>query len=117
MADQLSDNEKHELAEHIESLIDSIRAEQVRADVEGKPVQLDQQSVGRVSRIDAIQQQQMAVARSAQLEQQLHSLEAARNALNSGQSDFGYCNQCGVQIPLPRLKINPSAARCVNCAD
>ena len=32
------------------------------ADTTTKPVTLDQQSVGRVSRIDAIQQQQMAIA-------------------------------------------------------
>lgn len=53
------------------------------------------------------------------------SLTAARNkkiALKytlkrmEADDDFGYCMECGEEIPLPRLKSVPEATRCVHCA-
>jgi DnaK suppressor protein len=32
------------------------------------------------------------------------------------QGEFGYCENCGEQIALGRLRIDPSAALCVRCA-
>ncbi len=77
-------------------------------------VELDQSSVGRVSRIDAIQNQEMALAnaRTRQAEQQ--RIAAALKRIEAG--DYGYCIACGEDIALRRLQSDPSLATCIACA-
>lgn len=78
------------------------------------PVALDQQSVGRLSRMDAMQQQAMSKATEQKRKRDLVRIEAAERRLRDG--DYGYCEECGEQIPDGRLAIDPMAERCVNCA-
>jgi len=78
-----------------------------------KPVELDQQSVGRVSRIDAIQQQQMALASQLQTSQLQQRVELALGRIDSGR--YGYCLQCEEPIALARLQAQPYAALCLDC--
>jgi len=77
-------------------------------------VTLDQQSVGRLSRMDALQQQAMAQANARQRLAELHRIDRALTRLNDG--DFGYCEVCDEQIPRKRLAFDPSIATCVRCA-
>lgn len=81
---------------------------------ERKPVQLDQQSVGRLSRMDAMQVQAMAQAVEARRQGRLNRIEAALRRLERG--DYGYCVSCDEEIPLKRLEIDPATERCVDCA-
>ena len=81
---------------------------------ERRPVALDQQSVGRVSRMDAMQVQAMAQSVEARRRARLPLIEAALRRLDAG--DYGYCTDCGEQIPARRLAIDPTIARCVDCA-
>lgn len=78
------------------------------------PVALDQQSVGRVSRVDALQQQAMAQAQDRQRRQELMRIEQA--LLRMADGDYGYCTDCGEAIAPKRLEIDPSVALCINCA-
>ena len=78
-----------------------------------KPVTLDQQSVGRVSRIDAIQQQQMAVASQAQTTAGLRRVEQALRRIDDG--GYGFCLQCGETIGFARLEVRPEAGLCLAC--
>ncbi|MCP4391921.1 MAG: TraR/DksA family transcriptional regulator [Gammaproteobacteria bacterium] len=78
-----------------------------------KPVTLDQQSVGRVSRIDAIQQQQMAIAGQQQATQISKQIEVALQRIDSGE--YGYCLQCGETIGFARLQAQPFASMCLDC--
>ncbi len=78
------------------------------------PVTLDQQSVGRLSRMDAMQQQAMNRATEEKRRHDLVRVEAAERRLRDG--DYGYCDDCGEEIPDGRLAIDPMAERCVNCA-
>ncbi len=82
---------------------------------ERRPVELDQQSVGRLSRMDALQVQAMAKALEVRRQGRLQRIEAAVRRLEDG--DYGYCAECGEEIPAKRLAIDPTIARCVNCAD
>lgn len=77
-------------------------------------VELDQSSIGRVSRIDAIQNQEMAMAnaRTRQAEQQ--RIIAALKRIETGE--YGYCIACGEDIDLRRLQSDPSVAKCIACA-
>jgi len=78
-----------------------------------QPVALDQQSVGRVSRIDAIQQQQMALANQQQARAQLGSIEQALHRIASG--DYGICEDCGETIAFARLQAQPFTSLCIDC--
>jgi DnaK suppressor protein len=78
-----------------------------------QPVELDQQSVGRVSRIDAIQQQQMAIATQAQAQQQLIEVELALTRIANG--DYGYCLECGEPVATARLQVQPFVKLCIDC--
>ena len=77
-------------------------------------VELDQQSVGRLSRMDAMQQKAMAEAQERTRRLDLQRVEMAERRLKSG--DYGYCAQCDDEIPDARLAIDPMAERCVKCA-
>ena len=78
-----------------------------------KPVALDQQSVGRVSRIDAIQQQQMALANQQQSSQLLQRIELALQRIESGE--YGFCLRCEEPIAFARLQAQPFAGLCLDC--
>lgn len=77
-------------------------------------VELDQQSVGRLSRMDAMQAQAMAQAQERTRKRDLLRIERAEARLLEGE--YGYCLECGEEIPDARLAIDPMAERCVKCA-
>lgn len=78
------------------------------------PVQLDQQSVGRLSRMDAIQGQALAQASDQRRQARKVALEMALRRLEAGE--FGNCVACGEPILPKRLEIDPAAALCISCA-
>jgi len=77
-------------------------------------VELDQQAVGRLSRMDAMQQQAMAEAQERIRQLDLQRIELAERRLREG--DYGYCAECDEEIPDGRPTIDPMAERCVRCA-
>ena len=79
-----------------------------------RPVELDQQSVGRLSRMDALQGQAMAAGVEARRHARIRAIEAALERLADGE--FGWCDACGELISEKRLDLYPSAVRCVGCA-
>ena len=79
-----------------------------------QPVELDQQSVGRLSRMDAMQAQAMAQAVEVRRRARLAQISAALERLES--RDFGACLKCGDDIAVKRLRLDPAASLCVDCA-
>lgn len=77
------------------------------------PVQLDQQSVGRLSRMDAIQGQQMAQASERRRQLKLREIAAALKRIE--QNDYGYCEECGEEMAAKRLQFNPTVRFCIEC--
>ena len=77
-------------------------------------VELDQQAVGRLSRMDALQNQAMAKATGARRNAERGRLEAALRRIEEGE--YGYCEDCGEDIALGRLRLDPAALKCVECA-
>ncbi len=98
-------------------LIDAL-ADLDRQDARGqegqRTVTLDQQSVGRLSRMDAMQQQAMARATQNRRDQQKQRIHAALARIDEGE--FGYCQTCGEEIPRARLDLDPTVPTCVACA-
>ena len=78
-------------------------------------VVLDQTSVGRLTRMDAMQGQQMALELERRRAEQLLQIKAALNRIAKG--DFGYCLVCEEEIALGRLTVNPAVTHCVDCAE
>jgi len=93
---------------------DSLMASQEQARSATDPVELDQSSVGRVSRVDAMQSQSMAIEATRLRQQHLRQITTALALIESG--DYGYCEQCDNEIDPRRLAIEPAATRCVRCA-
>lgn len=77
-------------------------------------VELDQTSVGRLSRMDALQGQAMHKAIARRRHQDLLRIESALKRIT--EDDYGYCFSCGEDIAEKRLSFDPSALNCADCA-
>ncbi len=77
-------------------------------------VELQQDSVGRLSRMDALQQQAMAQAQSRRREAERMRIAAALERLE--EDEWGHCLNCGQEIAEKRLRHDPSVPLCVTCA-
>ncbi|GAA0426519.1 TraR/DksA C4-type zinc finger protein [Cocleimonas flava] len=81
----------------------------------GETVILDQNSVGRLSRMDAMQSQQMSLEASRRREMQADNIEGGLRRIESGQ--YGFCFYCEEAIDIKRLDADPTYTRCLKCAD
>jgi DnaK suppressor protein len=79
-----------------------------------KPVELDQTSVGRLSRMEAIQAQAMALATQARREAKLQRIKWAVVRIDEGE--YGLCQSCDEPINPRRLAFDPTTALCLECA-
>lgn len=78
-----------------------------------KPISPDS-AIGRVSRMDAINNKSVAEASLRQAENKLKSLNRVLSKLDD--DDFGICLKCKNKIPIGRILIRPESLLCVNCA-
>lgn len=77
-------------------------------------VALDQQSVGRLSRMDALQRQAMGAEQERRRGHDLQRIAAALQRIEN--DEFGACVDCGEDIAEGRLKADPTVALCIRCA-
>ncbi len=71
-------------------------------------------AIGRVSRMDAINNRSINEAALRKSEEKLKMLNIALEDVD--KPDFGKCRQCGKEIPVGRLMIMPGSPKCVSCA-
>ena len=107
-------NDLDHLATMIRSEMDQLKYLSETAKDSRAPVALDQQSVGRLSRMDAMQQQSMELATEERRQQRLAALAAALRRVDSG--DYGYCLKCDDKIAAGRLAVDPAVTLCIDCA-
>lgn len=79
-----------------------------------QPVELDQSRVGRLSRMDALQTQAMAIETERRRTIALKRIDAALRRLTEGE--YGYCATCGDEIAPKRLELDPTTPVCIDCA-
>jgi DnaK suppressor protein len=79
-----------------------------------RPVTLDQTSVGRLSRMDAMQAQSMALATERRRAVAISRIDQALARLDAGT--YGECVKCGEMIAPKRLALDPALAVCLDCA-
>jgi len=107
-----------EQLEHFRALLETQRRElqdsSSAARDSTRPVVLDQSTVGRLSRMDAMQGQAMAIATQRRRDIQLQRINAALARIDSG--DYGACTACAEDIASARLETDPAAVLCITCA-
>lgn len=79
------------------------------------PVALDQTQQGRLSRMDAMQQQAMAAETQRRRQRNVHLIEAALRRLDEGE--YGFCVTCGDAIEADRLALDPATPFCITHAN
>jgi len=105
---------EEEARERLLSRLAELGAED-RAGAEARaPVALEQDSVGRLSRMDAMQGQAMALATQRRRDAERARIGAALARLDEGE--WGYCVTCGEEIAEARLAHDPSLGTCIGCA-
>ncbi|MCH2449895.1 MAG: TraR/DksA C4-type zinc finger protein [Gracilimonas sp.] len=108
----MTDTEKKKLINII-----TLRIEEAKEEIEElkelvKPIPLDA-SIGRISRMDAINNKTINESSLREKKQELKKLERALE--NSESEKFGICTKCGDEIPFGRLEYMPHTTRCVKC--
>lgn len=93
--------------DEVKSLIARLRSEDAAI------AALDQTSVGRLSRMDALQQVAMSNGYQSKLEREIRRLDAALDRLDAGS--FGLCCKCGEAIANIRMEADPGAPFCATC--
>jgi DnaK suppressor protein len=98
----------------LETLRDELRVGLIQGEEESRPVAPDR-AIGRLTRQEAIQAQQMSLELRRRRSLQLRQVEQALRRMDAGT--FGMCLRCGEEIGTPRLEARPEAHLCLRCAD
>ncbi len=109
----MTEKEKKELKILIDDSIKSIKEEIIELTELTKPVSLDA-SIGRLSRMDAINNKAINDKQLREKKSTLQKLERAQERYE--EDKLGKCLKCGEEIPFGRLKIMPYTTRCVKCS-
>ena len=111
--EDLTETQREELAADVRALLSTL-TESLELSADGAAtVELDQQSVGRLSRMDEMQRQAMAKSGRRSVELRLQQTRAAVAALDRG--DYGACRACEEPIGYARLKARPETPFCLEC--
>lgn len=79
-----------------------------------RPVELDQACIGRLSRMDAIQGQAIALETQRRRAIQLSRIRAALGRIE--RDEYGFCVACDEPIAPARLETDPATPLCIGCA-
>lgn len=101
-------------AARLEAELTALDGDDARGAEDRATVALDQQAVGRLSRMDALQRQAMAAAQSRRREGRRRQIVAALERIADGE--FGWCSDCGERIGPARLALDPAVPTCITCA-
>ena len=112
MPDELTEEQLDELRADLVTLKAELEALLDTTGAGTRPVDLDE-PIGRLSRMDAIQQQKMAQANRQRNAQRVKMVIAALAA--DPEDEYGWCKRCDEPIGYGRLKTRPEAPFCVRC--
>lgn len=109
----LNDEQKHLIRELLEKHRQEISAHIEQLRESSRPVSPDN-AIGRISRIDAMQNQQLAGETLHREQSRLAMIKGAFSRIDT--PGFGICTDCGEPIPWARLQARPESIRCVKCS-
>jgi DnaK suppressor protein len=113
IVEELSEEQEEELRGRLGEMVAELERGLDDSAGAAAPVVLDQSSVGRLSRMDAMQQQAMAKATREKARLRLGQCRVALSAFERGE--YGLCRKCEEPIGYPRLSAKPEAPFCLEC--
>lgn len=111
----MTESEIEQFRQQLLVLREEIQALEESAKETTKPVGLDQASIGRLSRMDAMQAQQMAQEGSRRRKRHLQKIDGALRRIEIGE--YGRCFVCEEELDVRRLAIDPTTTRCMDCVE
>ena len=109
----MNEEKKESLRQHMTDRIDAVKTDIANFEELVKPVSPDN-AIGRLTRMEAINNKSINEAALAKSKHTLGELERALN--NIDDPDFGFCTVCEEPIPFARLMAMPESGLCVQCA-
>lgn len=109
----MTNTEKDALREKINENLAKLQEKMVLLEENIKPI-APENSLGRVSRMDAINNKGVAEAAHRQAKRKMAKLKMALTKLDD--PNFGDCENCGHPIQPKRLMFMPESTSCVRCA-
>jgi DnaK suppressor protein len=110
----MTQEERNELKIRIKENIEKTEKELVYLEDATKPI-TPENSLGRVSRMDAINNKSVSEVALRSSKRKLNNLNLALH--HADNPDFGICSNCKRPIQAARLMFMPQSTRCVKCAD
>lgn len=111
-SEELTDEQTEELNRRLLSLRDELQEQQARGANNVEAVAPDD-AIGRLTRLDAMQQQGMAIEERRRREVRLQQIAAALAAIDRGE--YGLCRRCEEPIGIRRLRARPESPFCMPC--
>jgi len=105
--------QKQEIEKRIASEIEKTQSSVNEYKEQTKPI-APENAIGRVSRMDAINNKSVVEAALRKAEEKLNKLLLVKDKIND--DDFGLCLRCGKEIPIGRILLMPQSRNCVGCA-
>jgi len=105
--------QKQEIEKRIASEIEKTQSSVDEYKEQTKPI-APENAIGRVSRMDAINNKSVVEAALRKAEEKLNKLLLVKDKIND--DDFGLCLRCGKEIPIGRILLMPQSRNCVGCA-
>jgi DnaK suppressor protein len=109
----MTPQEKQEIKHLIETQLQQVVEEIARLEEATKPIS-PENAIGRISRMDAINNKTISEAALRENKDKQTKLSAALFRIDT--AEFGKCFRCGSDIPIGRLKLLPYSMTCVRCA-
>ena len=113
MPDELTEPQLTELKQDLTQLRAELEVSLKGTERHAGTVELDQSAVGRISRVDALQAQQMALAQQQRTRARIEQVRLA--LVRHEEDDYSWCPRCGEPIGYLRLKAHPESVFCVPC--
>ena len=110
--EELTQAQLHELRAALHALSETLEQAVTATTAGAKPVDLDE-PIGRLSRMEAMQQQQMAAANRRSQTLRLKLVVAALARIEAG--DYGNCRECEEPVGYRRLRARPESRLCLAC--
>jgi len=118
--DDLTEKQLKSFEQSLKALCDELHMLLEISSESSDTVELDQTKVGRLSRMDAMQQQEMSQACRAGYQKRLKDVQRALLNIEQGGSglcEYGWCEHCGDNIDIRRLEVKPESRFCVKCQE
>ena len=113
-ADQkMTDEIRKQIAARIKSRLERLAVKIAQLEELSAPVS-PENSIGRISRMDAINNKAIYESALREAKKEMNELSAAQRKLD--EPDFGNCEKCGTGIDVRRLMIMPGSKYCMRCA-